>query len=113
MQRRFDDGIWYRDAHLICRFSRVQYSLLHRAGQTEIEVSPRVVYAVPSRPEIVDGFARNTFIATVEGVGEKAVRAGLMNSTSRRQGIGDLRATAEPEGIFNCTFFKARALKSA
>jgi SAM-dependent methyltransferase len=89
------------------------YPLLHRAGLTEIEVTPRVVYADPSRPEMVEGFTRNTFIAMVEGVGEKAVRTGMMDSTSWRQGIEDLRATAGPEGIFNYTFFKARALKAA
>jgi hypothetical protein len=49
----------------------------------------------------------------VEGVREKAVRAGMMDSTSWRQGIEDLRATAGSEGIFNYTFFKARALKAA
>jgi hypothetical protein len=89
------------------------YPLLHQAGLTEIEVSPRVVYADPSRPDMVEGFTRNTFIAMVEGVREKAVRAGMMDSTSWRQGIEDLRATAGPEGIFNYTFFKARALKAA
>ena len=88
------------------------YPLLCRAGLTEIEVSPRLVYADPSRPEMVEGFTRNTFIAMVEGVGEKAMRAGMMDATSWRQGIEDLRATAGPEGIFNYTFFKARALKA-
>ncbi len=59
-----------------------------------------------------DGFTRNTFIAMVEGVGEKAVSAGMMDSSSKRQGIEDLRATAGLEGIFNYTFFKAKALKA-
>lgn len=88
------------------------YPLLHRAGLTEIEVSPRVVYADPSRPEMVDGFTRNTFIAMVEGIGEKAVTAGMMDASSWRRGIEDLRASAGPEGVFNYTFFKAKALKA-
>lgn len=91
---------------------RQLYPLLHRAGLTEIDVSPRVVYADPGQPEMVDGFTRNTFIAMVEGVGEKAVGTGMMDPASWRQGIEDLRATAGPEGVFNYTFFKARALKA-
>jgi hypothetical protein len=71
-----------------------------------------VVYADPGRPEMVDGFTRHTFIAMVEGVGEKAVRAGMIDAASWRQGIEDLHKTAGPEGIFNYTFFKARALKA-
>jgi SAM-dependent methyltransferase len=91
---------------------RQLYPLLHRVGMTEIEVSPRVVYADPSRPEMVNGFTRNTFIAMVEGVCEKAVEAGMMSSNSWREGIEALRASAGPEGVFNYTFFKARAEKS-
>ena len=91
---------------------RQLYPLLHRAGWSEIQVSPHAVYADPGRPEMVEGFTRNTFIAMVEGVGDKAVRAGLMDSASWRRGIDDLRATAGPGGVFNYTFFKARAVKS-
>ena len=87
------------------------YPLLDRAGFAEIKVAPRVVYADPSRPEMVDGFTRNTFTAMVEGVEEKALRAGMMDPVSWRQGIADLHQTAGPEGVFNYTFFKARAVK--
>ena len=91
---------------------RQLYPLLHRSGLTEIEVSPRVVYADPGQPEMVEGFTRNTFVAMVEGIGEKAVRAGMIDQASWRQGIEDLRTTAGPEGVFNYTFFKARAQKA-
>jgi SAM-dependent methyltransferase len=87
------------------------YPLLDQAGFSEIEVSPRVVYADFSRPEMVDGFTRNTFTAMVEGVEEKALQAGMMDPVGWRQGIADLRRTAGPEGVFNYTFFKARAVK--
>jgi hypothetical protein len=36
-----------------------------------------------------------------------------MDATSWRQGIEDLRKTAGPDGVFNYTFFKARAKKAA
>ena len=95
------------------QIGRRLYPLLHQAGLTEIEVSPRVVYADASQPEMVNGFTRNTFIAMVEGIEAKALRAGMMDPASWRQGIEDLRATAGPEGVFNYTFFKARAIKAA
>jgi SAM-dependent methyltransferase len=89
------------------------YPLLARAGFSEVRVSPRAVYADPSRPGMVEGFTRNTFAAMVEGVADQALRAGMMDLVSWRQGIADLHRTAGPEGVFNYTFFKARAVKAA
>lgn len=88
------------------------FPLLRRAGLDEIVVSPCVIYADSSRPKLVEGFTRNTFIAMVEGVAESAVRAGLMDAAGWKQGIEALRATAGPDGVFNYTFFKARAVRS-
>jgi SAM-dependent methyltransferase len=87
------------------------HPLLDQAGFSEIAVSPRVVYADRSRPGMVAGFTRNTFTAMVEGVGDQAVRAGMMDETGWRRGIADLHRTAGPGGVFNYTFFKARAVK--
>lgn len=89
------------------------YPLMAQAGFSDIEVSPRVVYADASRPEMVEGFTRNTFTAMVEGVEDKALRAGMMDPAGWRQGIADLYRTAGPDGVFNYTFFKARAVKPA
>jgi hypothetical protein len=55
------------------------YPLLVAAGFEEVTVSPRMVYADSSHPELVSGFTRKTFIAMVEGVREAALQAGITN----------------------------------
>jgi SAM-dependent methyltransferase len=83
------------------------YPLLVQAGYRDVNVSPRLVYADASRPALVDGFTRKTFTAMVEGVGEQAVGQGLINEVSWAAGIRDLHRTAEDDGTFCYTFFKA------
>lgn len=83
------------------------YPLLVQAGVRDVRVSPRMVYVDASRPALVDGFIRKTFTAMVEGVGEQAVRQGLIEAESWRKGIRDLYRTAEGDGTFCYTFFKA------
>ncbi len=85
------------------------YPLLVGAGYRDVTVSPRMVYADASRPELVDGFTRRTFTAMVEGVGEQAVGQGLMDRATWSAGIRDLYRTAEDDGTFCYTFFKAVA----
>jgi len=87
------------------------YPLLVQAGYREVNVSPRMVYADASRPALVDGFTRKTFTAMVEGVGEQAVGQGLMDEASWAAGIRDLYRTAEDDGTFCYTFFKAVGLR--
>jgi SAM-dependent methyltransferase len=87
------------------------YPLLARAGVRDVSVSPRMVYADASRPALVDGFIRKTFTAMVEGVGEQAIRHGLIDAESWRKGIRDLYRTAEADGTFCYTFFKAVGAK--
>ena len=87
------------------------YPLLVQAGVQDVRVSPRMVYADASRPALVDGFIRKTFTAMVEGVGEQAIRQGLMDGESWRKGIRDLYRTAEADGTFCYTFFKAVGVK--
>ena len=81
------------------------------AGFADVHVSPRMVYVDRSRPGLVDGFTRRTFTAMVEGVGERAVAEGLIDAESWARGIRDLYRTAEPDGTFCYTFFKAVARK--
>jgi SAM-dependent methyltransferase len=88
------------------------YPLLRQAGFTQIRVSPRVVYADASRPEMVEGFTRNTFTAMVAGIEDTVLRKKMMDPVQWHQGIADLHLTAGPDGVFNYTFFKARAVKS-
>jgi hypothetical protein len=85
--------------------------LLVKAGFRNVSVSPRMVYSDASRPVFVDGFTKKTFTAMVEGVTEQAVGQGLMDEESWAKGIRDLYRTAEPDGTFCYTFFKAVGIK--
>ncbi len=87
------------------------YPLLKQAGFEDVRVSPRVVYADPSRPEWEQGFSRDTFIAMVEGVGPMAVQRKMMTLSAWQRGIDDLKATIG-RGTFHYTFFKAVARKA-
>ncbi|XVQ15436.1 methyltransferase domain-containing protein [Spirillospora sp. CA-255316] len=85
--------------------------LLNAAGYDQITVRPRTVYADRTRPALVEGFTRNTFTAMVGAVGEEAVAAGLTTRADWDRGITDLYRTAEDDGTFHYTFFKAVAVK--
>ncbi len=100
------------EAHGDALIGRRLFPLLRAAGFADIAVTPCAVYADASRPEMVEGFTRNTFTAMVAGVGEAAVRTGRMTAADWRQAIADLERTAGPDGVFNYTFFKAHAVKA-
>jgi hypothetical protein len=87
------------------------YPLLNEAGFEETTVSPRMVYVDPSRPELEEGFTKNTFIAMVEGVKAQALSMNLIDEATWNKGIGDLYRTTQGDGTFCYTFFKGRALK--
>jgi len=86
---------------------RQLHPLLVGAGFDAVRVSPRMVYADWSRPDLVDGFTRKTFTAMVEGVRDAAINAGLVDAETFDAGIRALYRTAEPDGVFCYTFFKA------
>ncbi len=90
---------------------RALYPLLTAAGYRAPHVSPRLVYVDGSRPELIEGFTKRTFTAMIEGVRESALAAGLIDAAAFDQGIRDLRRTAEANGVFCYTFFKAVAGK--
>jgi ubiquinone/menaquinone biosynthesis C-methylase UbiE len=90
---------------------RELYPLLHESGFESVRVSPRMVYADSSLPAMVDGFTRRTFTAMIEGVRDAALKAGLMKPEDFDRGIRDLYRTAEPDGVFCYTFFKAVAVR--
>lgn len=90
---------------------RELYPLLKAAGFSSISVSPRMVYVDASKPQLVEGFIRNTFTAMIEGVRKPAVEAGLIDQVGFEEGIRGLYRTAEPDGVFCYTFFKATAAK--
>ena len=87
------------------------YPLMCEAGFNNVSVSPRMVYVDSSKPDYVEGFTKNTFTAMVEGVGEEAVGAELMDTIDWEKGVRDLYRTAEKDGTFCYTFFKAVAYK--
>ena len=86
---------------------RQLYPLVCAAGFSAVKVSPRIVYVDSNRPDLVEGFTRKTFTAMVEGVRESAISAGLADAKSFDQGIRALYRTAERDGVFCYTFFKA------
>ena len=71
-----------------------------------------MVYVDSSKPGLVDGFTKKTFTAMIEGVRRPALEAGLSTAADFDQGVADLYRTAEEDGVFCYTFFKARAVKT-
>lgn len=90
---------------------RELYPILKTAGFSSIQVSPRMVYVDSSKPQLVEGFTKNTFTAMVAGVREPSVEAGLTDEKTFDEGIKGLYRTAEADGVFCYTFFKAVATK--
>ncbi|MDD1664137.1 MAG: methyltransferase domain-containing protein [Methanomicrobiales archaeon] len=90
---------------------RELYPLLCRGGFRNVTVSPRMVYADASRPDLVEGFTKQTFTAMVEGVRDEALHRGMISEAEWEQGIRDLYRTCEPDGTFCYTFFKGTGAK--
>jgi hypothetical protein len=90
---------------------RQLYPLVRGAGYRDVSISPRMVYVDATRPNLVEGFTRLTFAAMVEGVAEEVQKQGLMSRDAWERGITALYRTAEPDGVFCYTFFKATARK--
>jgi len=91
---------------------RQLHPLLAEAGFHAVHVSPRMVYVDSSRPDLVDGFTRKTFTAMIEGVRQSAINAGLATPEAFDAGVRDLYRTAEADGVFCYTFFKAVGQKA-
>lgn len=87
------------------------YPLLRAAGFDDVQVTPRMVYVDSSRPELVEGFSKNTFIAMVEGVREQALALGMMGAAAWDKGIADMYRATEAGGTFCYCFFKAVAME--
>ena len=92
---------------------RALYPLLREAGFDDVRVSPRMVYVDASKPALVDGFTRKTFTAMIEGIRVPALAAGLMREADFDRAVADLYRTAEADGVFCYTFFKAVAVKDS
>ena len=88
---------------------RQLYPLLVGAGFGAVRVSPRMVYVDGSRPDLADGFTRQTFAAMIEGVRDSAIRAGITDPASFDAGVRALHRAAAEDGVFCYTFFKGVA----
>ena len=90
---------------------RELYPLLQSIQLANISVSPRMVYVDASKPQLVEGFIKNTFTAMIEGVEEEALQQGITDKDTFEKGIKDLYRTAEQDGVFSYTFFKGFGTK--
>jgi len=90
---------------------RELYPLFKSIGLDDVSVSPRIVYVDASRPQLVEGFIKNTFTAMIEGVREEAIQQGIVDRLTFEKGIKDLYRTAESDGVFSYTFFKGFGTK--
>jgi len=90
---------------------RELYPIVTGAGFRDVHVSPRMVYVDASRPELVEGFTKQTFTAMVEGIGNNVISRGMMSRKDWERGIGNLYRTCGPDGVFCYTFFKATGRK--
>jgi ubiquinone/menaquinone biosynthesis C-methylase UbiE len=88
------------------------YPLMVEAGFADVRVIPRMVYVDDSRPDLVEGFSKNTFIAMVEGVREQAIALGLMQARDWDRGIAEMHRAAEPGGTFCYTFFRGTGTRA-
>lgn len=86
------------------------HPLLASAGLHDVRVTPRLVYTDGSRPGFADTFTRRTFTAMIDGVRTAALAAGLTDAARFDDGVRALQRTADPDGSFCYTFFKATAV---
>jgi SAM-dependent methyltransferase len=89
---------------------RELYPLLAAADFGQIHVSPRMVYVDGSKPQWIEGFTKKTFTAMIEGIRQPSIDAKLMDAAAFDRGLADLRRTANADGVFCYTFFKAVAV---
>ncbi len=85
---------------------RQLYPLMVESGFDAVRVSPRMVYADATRPDLVEGFTRRPFTAMIEGARGGAIAAGITEPAAFDAGIRALYRTAEADGVFCYTFFK-------
>ena len=91
---------------------RKLYPMLVDSGLVDVKVSPRLVYVDDSKPELLNGFIKNTFTAMIKGISEEAIAHKIIDQKTIQQGIADLLRTAQGGGTFCYTFFKAVAIRA-
>lgn len=88
---------------------RQLYPLITMAGFSKCHVTPKIVYADSSRPDMVEAFTRKTFTAMIEGIREKVIADRIIDEETFDRGVRDLYRTAGSDGVFCYTFFKGIA----
>jgi hypothetical protein len=69
------------------------------------------VYVDGSRPHLIEGFTRRTFIDMVAGVRDQAIATRMMSEKDWERGMEGLYRTTASDGAFCYTFFKGIAHK--
>jgi ubiquinone/menaquinone biosynthesis C-methylase UbiE len=88
------------------------YPLLHEAGFSVQEVSPRWVYADQSNPVLLDGVINQIIAPMVYSAEDQVLESKLMEQDRWSKGLKDLKNVAQhPEGTFFYTWFKGFAIK--
>ena len=90
---------------------RELYPLLKKAGFKAPVVMPKMVYVDASKPDLVEGFSKNTFTAMIEGVRETALELKLIDEATWEEGIRGLYRATEKDGTFCYTFFSGTGTK--
>jgi SAM-dependent methyltransferase len=90
---------------------RQLYPMLVEAGLEAVRVSPRLIYADGSRPDLAEDLIKKTFTAMIAGIRTSAIMAGLTDPDAFDAGVRDLYRTAESDGVFCYTFFKGVGTK--
>ncbi len=90
---------------------RELYPLLKKAGFQSPVVVPKMVYVDSSKPDLVEGFSKNTFTAMIKGVQAKALELKLIDEATWEEGIQGLYRATEDDGTFCYTFFRGTAAK--
>ena len=90
---------------------RLLYPPLNAAGFRGVRVSPRQIYVDASKPDLIEGFIRRTFTSMVANVRDEAIRFRLTDAAAFDAGVKALLRTAEPDGVFCHTLFRALGWK--
>lgn len=85
--------------------------LLQQAGFDRVRTTPRCVHADGATPALADAFTRRTFAAMAAAARDAALQARMIEPSRFDAGIAALHRSAERDGAFCYTFFKAVAVR--
>jgi len=88
------------------------YPLLHDAGLSVTDVSPRWIYADQSNHKLLDGVINQIIVPMVFSAEGQILASKLMDKDTWKRGLKDIEEVANhPEGTFFYTWFKGVGLK--